>query len=461
MAIDAAPPTIDIDVLRRSHEGLVLTQAEAEWDAARVPWNIAVDQRPEVIAVASSADDIVAAVRFARDNGLDVRVQGTGHGACGDLEGAILIDTSSLTGVEIDAERRIARVEAGALWSDVAGPAAEHGLAGLWGSSGGVGVVGYTLGGGMGLLGRRHGFAADSVLAVELVTADGEHRRVDRESDPELFWALRGGGGNFGAVTALEFRLHAIDEVYAGNLFWPLEQAREVLLAYSAWTETAPDTVTSSIRLLRLPPIPVVPEPLRGRSFVSIVAGVIGDEAVGAAVIAPLRAIAPPYLDTFAPMPAAGLAEVAGDPLDPVPSMSTHALIDGLPSEAVDALLAVAGPDTETPLLQVELRQLGAALSSPAPDGGAIGALDAGFALFAVGLPMAPGHAEAIAASLAGVQRAMAPWSTPRRYYNFTDTEVNGASLHAPDAHTRLAGVRRRLDPNGLFRPNHGIDGPR
>ncbi len=257
----------------------MLTRAEAEWDAARVPWNVAVDQRPEVIAVASSADDIVAAVRFARDNGLDVRVQGTGHGACGDLEGAILIDTSSLTGVEIDAERRVARVEPGALWSDVAGPAAAHGLAGLWGSSGGVGVVGYTLGGGMGLLGRRHGFAADSVLAIELVSADGEHRRVDRDSDPELFWALRGGGGNFGAVTALEFRLHAIDEVYAGNLFWPIEQAREVLLAYAAWTETAPDTVTSSIRLLRLPPIPAVPEPLRGRAFVSIVAGVIGDEA--------------------------------------------------------------------------------------------------------------------------------------------------------------------------------------
>ncbi len=455
------PRTIDIDALRDAHRGPVLVSGDPGWDAARTPWNLAVDQRPEVVAVAECTEDIVAAVRFARDNDLGVRVQGTGHGACGDLEGVLLIDTSGLRGVEIDPGERVARVEPGALWSDVTGPAAEHGLAGLCGSSGGVGVVGFTLGGGAGLLGRRHGFAANSVLAVELVTADGALRRVDAESDPELFWALRGGGGNFGAVTALEFRLHPVAEVYAGNLFWPIERAREVMLAYATWTESTPDSVTSSIRLLRLPPIPVVPEPLRGRSFINIVAGVIGDEAEGAALIAPLREIAPPYLDTFAAMPAAGLSEVAGDPLDPVPSISGHALLEGLPPEAIDALLAVAGPESETPLLQVELRQLGAALSATAPGSGAVGGLEAGFALFAVGLPMAPGHAEAIAASLTGVREAVAPWTTERRYFNFTDDAVDGATLYAPAAHRRLADLRARMDPRGLFRPNHPVDGAR
>ena len=241
---------------------------------------MAVEQRPEVVARAACTEDIVAAVRFARDSGLRVRVQGTGHGACGDLRGDApdrhLRDARRWRSTPSGGRPAWRRAP---LWSDVAGPAAAHGLAGLCGSSGGVGVVGFTLGGGMGLLGRRHGFAANSVLAVELVTADGELRRVDAQSDPELFWALRGGGGNFGAVTALEFRLHPIAEVYAGNLFWPIEHAREVLLAYAAWTETTPDTVTSSIRLLRLPPIPVVPEPLRGRSFINVVAGVIGDAA--------------------------------------------------------------------------------------------------------------------------------------------------------------------------------------
>lgn len=455
------PRTFDVEQLRAIHRGPVVTGADEGWDMARAAWNVAVDQRPELVAKPASGDDIVAAVRFARDHGLGVRVQGTGHGACGDLRGTLLIDTSAMRGVEIDPARRSARVEAGALWSDVAGPAAAHGLAGLCGSSGGVGVVGFTLGGGMGLLGRRHGFAANSVLAVELVTADGELRRVDAQSDPELFWALRGGGGNFGAVIALEFRLHPVAEVYAGNLFWPIERAREVILAYADWTETTADAVTSSIRLLRLPPIPLVPEPLRGRAFINVVAAVIGDAESGAAAIAPLRDIAPAYLDTFAPMAADGLTEVAGDPLDPVPSMSGHALLEGLPPEAIDALLAVAGPDAQTPLLQVEMRQLGGALSTAGPDSGAVGGLEAGFALFAVGLPMAPGHAEAIAASLSGIRAAVDPWATERRYFNFTDDAVDSATLFAPPAHQRLADLRRTLDPDGLFRPNHAIAPPR
>lgn len=187
----------------------------------------------------------------------------------------------------------------------------------------------------------------------------------------------------------------------------------------------------------------------------------IGGEAEGAALIAPLREIAPPYLDTFAAMPAAGLSEVAGDPLDPVPSISGHALLEDLPPEAIDALLAVVGPASETPLLQVELRQLGAALSATAPGSGAVGGLEAGFALFALGLPMAPGHAEAIAASLTGVREAVAPWTTERRYFNFTDDAVDGATLYAPAAHRRLAELRARTDPRGLFRPNHPVDGAR
>src|SRR5207244_1322080 len=258
--------------LRARLAGDVVTPADEAWDEARQAWNLAVDQRPVAVVLAESAADVAATIETARAAGLRVAPQGTGHNATplGDLGDTVLLKTSRMRRVEIDAETQTARVEAGVRWREVVEAAAEHGLAALAGSSPDVGVVGYTLGGGLSWLGRKYGIGANSVTAVELVTADGRLVRADSENEPDLFWALRGGGGSFGVVTALEFRLYPLAQVYAGWLFFPIERAEEVLYTWRWTLDSMPDEMTLVARFLRLPPIPDIPEPLRGRSFVVV-----------------------------------------------------------------------------------------------------------------------------------------------------------------------------------------------
>ena len=213
--LNPVPVDFDAQALRARVAGDVVTPADEAWDEARQAWNLAVDQRPVAVVLAETADDVVVTIEEARAAGLRVAPQGTGHNAAplGELSGTILLRTSRMRGVEIDPAAQIARVEAGVIWIEVVEAAAEHGLAALAGSSPDVGVVGYTLGGGLSWLARKYGFAANQVTAVELVTADGRFIRADRENEPDLFWAVRGGGGSFGVVTALEFRLFPLTEV--------------------------------------------------------------------------------------------------------------------------------------------------------------------------------------------------------------------------------------------------------
>src|SRR6516225_7031697 len=260
-----------LEALRAAIAGQVFVPGEAGYDRARQAWNLAVDQRPAVVVEAGSAADVARAVRFARAHGMRIAPQGTGHGA-GPLEplvGAMLLRTTRMRTVRIDPAARTARAEAGAVWQDVIVPAAEHGLAGLAGNSPNVGVAGYTLGGGLGWLARRYGLAANSVTAAELVTPDGNLVRADADHEPDLFWAVRGGGG-IGVVTALEMQLYPVRELYAGDLFLPIERTAEVLHAWREWTASAPDEVSSQGRLVRLPSAPQLPEPLRGRAFVKV-----------------------------------------------------------------------------------------------------------------------------------------------------------------------------------------------
>ena len=230
--------TTDLSPLRAEFAGSLHTAADPDWDEARSAWNLAVDQHPAVVAIPEDAADVARAVRYARDHGLRVAAQGTGHNAAahGDLDGVMLIKTERMREVRIEPATRTARVGAGVTWGEVVGPAAEHGLAALAGSSHDVGVVGYSLGGGVSWLARKHGLAADRVTAIELVSAHGDLREVTALTDPDLFWALRGGGGNFGVVTAIEFSLLPITELYAGALFFPYERAGEVLEAWRRWT---------------------------------------------------------------------------------------------------------------------------------------------------------------------------------------------------------------------------------
>ena len=288
---------------------------DPKWDDVRRAWNLAVDQQPAAVFVPESADDVAEAVNFARRNGLRVALQGTGHGAAplGSLEDTVLVKTHLMQEIEIDCARRRARAGAGVIWEQVVEPATAYGLTALHGSSPDVGVVGYTLGGGIGWLARRYGLAANSVTAVELVTADGEHVRADADNEPDLFWGLRGGGGNFGAVTAIEFALYPVEHAYAGWLVWPWERSRDVLTRWAELTETFPDTITSLARILRLPPAPFIPEPFRGRDLVVVEATYLGEEERGRELLAPLRELNP-EMDTFATVPALELDAAPSGP---------------------------------------------------------------------------------------------------------------------------------------------------
>jgi Berberine and berberine like len=322
-----------------------------------------------------------------------------------------------------------------------------------------VGVVGYSLGGGIGWLARRHGLACNSVVAAEVVTADGELRRVSADEEPDLFWALRGGGGAFAAITAIEFELLPLSEVYAGWLVWEAEAAGEVVHAFREWSRGAPREVTSSLRFLHLPPFPDVPEPLRDRPVIAIDGAYLGAEADGAELLRPLREVAAPLvMDTFATIPAPGLVRLHGDPEQPVPAIGDGFQVRELTPEAADAFVEVGGPGSGSPLLFLELRQLGGALAE-APDGaGALAALRDEYTLYGVGLPMAEGMAEAIAAHVERVREAMAPWSAGA-YLNFSE-KLGGAASRAFDEATyaRLREVKSRYDARDLFRSNHPVE---
>jgi hypothetical protein len=454
----AAAP-LDPSELRARVTGDLVLPGDAGWDAARLAWNLAVDQRPAMVALPETAGDVAAIVSYAAAAGLRVAVQGTGHGAAargGELGDSILLKVERMRGIEIDAANRSARVEAGVVWAEVAEAAAEHGLAALAGSSPDVGVVGYTLGGGLSWLGRRYGLAASNVLSVEIVTADGEIRRIDADTDPDLFWAVRGGGGSFGAVTAIEFALFPVAEVYAGVMLWPIERAGEILHAWREWTADMPDEMTTVGRLLQLPPIPDIPEPFRGRSFVAIQAFHLGAEADGAELLAPVRALGP-EVDTVAAISTAALQHVHMDPEHPVAAVGDGMLLDELPAAAIDALVAAAGPGSGSPLLSVEVRQLGGALGRPAAGGGAVSHLDADFALFGVGIAMSPEMGAAVAAYTGVVREALSPWEAETTYLNFAERDVPAERIFGPYTNHRLRAVKTAYDPADLFRSNHPV----
>jgi hypothetical protein len=361
-----------------------------------------------------------------------------------------------MRGVVIDAAARRARVDAGTLWLEVTAPASEAGLAPLAGSSPDVGVVGYSLGGGVSWLGRKHGLSTNSILAIELVTADGRLRRVDADHDPDLFWALRGGGGSFGIVTAMEIALYPLEEVYAGAMFWPWERSAEVLHAWREWTQTVPDEVTSSARILQMPPIEEVPEFLRGRSFVTIDAAIIGDRAFGAEAVAALRALGP-EIDMFDMVPPVALSRLHGDPEEPMPVLTEHRLLRDLPAEAVDTFVAVAGPDSGSTLLMAEIRHLGGALGRVTAGHGALAKLDAGYLLFGGGLAATPEMVAGLRAALPPFKAAMAAWEAGTGYLNFEESSVDSRSFYDEVTHRRLSRIKAQVDPGDVFLSNHPI----
>jgi FAD/FMN-containing dehydrogenase len=456
----AATDTIhsELRTLRALSTGSVVAAGDADYDEARLAWNLAADQRPVAVAFPETDSDVSFAVAFARESGLRVNVQGTGHNAMplGDMSDTLLIRTNRMKGVEIDVAGRRARVQAGAEWSDVTIPASEHGLAALAGSSPNVGVVGYSLGGGIGYLGRKYGIQTNSVTAIEMVTADGEHRRVTAERDPELFWAMRGGGGNFGVVTALEFKLYPMPELYGGALMWTWEHAERVFKRWRDWTSELPEEVTSMARIIQFPPIDDVPEMLRGRQMVVVTAAYQGDAETGALMMEPLTDL-DPEIDTFGPIPPSGLSYLHMDPEDPIPGLTNTAMLDSLPDEAIDSIIAKAGPGSGSAMLITELRHMGGAFARAEDGHGALGRIDGEYIAFVAGLPMTPELGEMIVKQGAEMMEALAPYGHGSQYLNFVEHRTDTRSAYTEDAYAKLQRIRSQVDPDFLFRANHEI----
>ncbi len=437
----------------------VFLPGDPGYDSARSPWNVAIDQRPAAVAVPTSVDEVVAVVRAASSAGLQVAPQGTGHNAgplAGRLAHAVLMRMSDFTGVTIDAQRGVARVVGATLWQQVAEAAAAHGFAVLHGSSPDVAAIGYTLGGGLSWYARSHGLACSHLVAAEIVLADGTLVRADENSHFDLLWALRGGGGNFGVVTAIEIDLLPLTEVYAGMLLWDGVRASEVCRAWARWTHGLADEVTTSLRLLSIPPLPELPEFIRGRQLVVVDGAVVAAEDRAAELLGPLRELAP-EMDTFATVPPVTLTRLHLDPEGPTPAVSDHLLLADFDEAAAEALVEVAGTESGTTLLSAEIRHLGGALGRQHSRGGALDTLAADYAAYFVAVAATPELASRGQADAARAVAALEPWSNGGRFLNFTETAVTATAAYPQEALQRLRALRAELDPTGLFVANHAL----
>jgi FAD/FMN-containing dehydrogenase len=394
---------------------------------------------------------------------MGVGVMATGHGVGAPCDGGVLVNTSRMRGVRVDPVAGTARVEAGALWADVIPEATAHGLAGLVGSSSHVGVVGYTMGGGFGWLGRRFGLNAASVTGADVVTADGELLRVSAEENEDLFWGLGGGGGNFGIVTSLEFRLYPLTAVYGGNAFYPVERAGEVLDFYARWSADLPNEMTTSVAFMNIPPLPDIPEPLRGGSFVVVRGCYAGDNPEdGEEMFRPAReGLGDPVMDTFGVMPVAAMDAISMDPVDPMGSVQHSEMLSDLSPGTIEALLEVAGPGSGSPLIMLEIRQLGGALARTPGRLSPMGGGEAGYIMNGVGVTFTPEMAEGVKAHLARVTEATREHQTGETYVNFMELDAAGEdrvrAAYPPEDWDRLVALKDRHDPDNLFRFNRNI----
>jgi FAD/FMN-containing dehydrogenase len=451
-------PELPTDRLRADLDGRLLLPGDPDYDAARQPWNRSVRQEPAAVVEAASVADVQATLRHARALGLRVAPQSTGHGSesLAPLDGAILLRTAALDAVEVDAGARIARVGAGATAGAVAAAAGAHGLAPVLGLAPSVGVAGLALGGGLGWLSRAHGLAANNVVALDVVTADGISRRVDAHHDADLHYALRGGGGRFAVVTGLELALHPVGAVSAGMLAWPVEAAADVLEQVRRWALTAPDCASAVVRILSVPPIEAAPAPIRGRRVVAVLAAHLGTPADAERAIAPLRGAGTTLLDAFGPVAAGDLVRVAGDPEEPGPGRGDGLLLRELTPDAVAAVAGLAGDDAIEALGVLEVRQLGGALGRPAPAGhGPLAAIDAGWAVFAGGFAPDAAACAAIDDAIAHVRERLAPWTADQVLLNSSSGGADLAAAFGAPTWARLQQIRDAYDPDRVILANH------
>ncbi|MEU4624737.1 FAD-binding oxidoreductase [Actinoplanes sp. NPDC023801] len=438
----------------RRFDGDLFRPGEAGYDEHRLGWNRTIESRPALIATAATADDVRTAILAAREHALPFAVQATGHGTVVSADGALLLKTTALNSVEVDPQRRVARVGPGAVWADVNRAAARYGLAGLAGRCSTVGVTGYTLGGGQSWLSRTFGFAADSVVSADVVTADGTVLTANARQHPDLFWALRGGGGNFGVVTSLEFRLHPVARVYSGMSLYPMERAFDVLAAYRQWALDEPDAMNTAVLLIRLPPSPLIPEPLRGRRVLAVRVFHHGDD--GPRVLAPLlEAAGPPLLEAFGMRTFPEASDATNGPdAPPMANRQEVELFRTLPDEVLHAIVEAGAADS--PLAFVEVRHWGGVMARPGADAGPAGHRDVPFSVMAVA-PYLTADRTAADTALDRLTGRLRPHATGGSFLTLLTDHTRTRSAFTAANYARLAAAKRDWDPANIFRLGHNI----
>jgi FAD/FMN-containing dehydrogenase len=430
--------------------GTVIRRGDAGYDQARRVWNGMIDRSPAAIFRCTSTADVVAAVNFAREEGLMLAVRGGGHNAAGLalVDDGLVIDLSGMRGVRVDADNRIAYVQGGAQWRDLDAATHPHGLATTGGVISTTGVGGLTLGGGLGWLMRQHGLACDNVLAVEIVTADGQVRRASATENPDLFWAVRGGGGNFGVVTSFEFRLHPMRMLYAGMLVFPGPRAPEVLRLYRDLATSAPDELSLFSVLMTSP---------EGQPIHAILAGYDGPVSKGEAALKPLRDLGP-VADQVAEMPYPALQSMLDEGFPSGLQVYWRSdFLKGLPDEAIDALVDRFGAIT-SPLSALLIEQFGGAVARVPADETAFAQRDALFNLAVITRWTDVGTAQTHIDWARQTSDAMRPFTSGGVYVNYLGEEgADRVKAAYGPKYEKLVAVKKKYDPNNLFRVNQNI----
>jgi FAD/FMN-containing dehydrogenase len=451
----------EVDGLAARLEGEILTAEDPGYDEARAVWNGMIDRRPDLIVRCAGADDVSAAVGFARDRGLEVAVRGAGHHIAGHsvCEGGLLIELSPMKRVDVDPKRRTARVGAGATLADMDGATQAHGLATPLGVNSTTGVAGLTLGGGFGWLSRMHGLTVDNLSAAEVITADGERLRASEDENSDLFWALRGGSGNFGVVTAFEYRLHDVGpEVLSGLIVHPFDDAREVLDRYREFADDAPDEVNPWFVVRKAPPLPFLPSEIHGRMILILPVFVAGDMDAAKPLVEPLRAIGKPIADVVGPHPYAGWQQAFDPLLTPGArnywkSHNFPALDDG----ALDSIVEYSGrlPSDQT---EIFVARMGGAMNRKPADATAYPHRDVEYLMNVHTRWEDPGEDEGCVAWAREFFDTMARYATGSVYVNFMPTDETGRvkAAYGPN-YDRLAELKKRYDPDNFFHLNQNI----
>jgi FAD/FMN-containing dehydrogenase len=450
-----------VQELRDSLRGELLLPADDGYDEAKQVWNGAHNaRRPAAVARATGVADVMAALGFARAHDLTVAVRGGGHSVAGHstVDDGMLIDLSPMRNVRVDPDARVAYVGPGATWGDVDHEAQQFGLATTGGLVSTTGVAGFTLGGGIGWLMRQHGLACDNLVGADVVTADGRLVHASETENPDLFWGLRGGGGNFGIVTSFELALHPVGpEVYAGPIFLPGDAAGDLLRFYREWAPNAPDAITTAISLTAAPPLPVIPEEWHGRKVAILIALCAGPVEDGEALSRDLRTVAEPVADLLGPMPYTFIQSLL-DPLWPkgINAYFKAANLARLSDETIDSLVRLH-QDTPGPQCEIHVHQMGGAVARVGEMDTAFPERSMPFVLNAVSGTHDPAQLEAHAEWGRAVIASAKADETGRAYVNFLGDSGGAEDAYGEETYRRLVALKDKYDPTNVFRLNQNI----